>query len=356
MKKEKGQTGRPGRNQAVQINLMNALNPQRITAIWKCNAAHFQLHKARRSDIRKNIKKNETECKKTIHTHLAPWIYCLDEALLFFNNLNDWTWEMQGETPNKLRVTPSLLIGRSCTLAAAVRLLIVSGFEDPARIVSRTLLENIDLILAALVDDSVNEEYFREKNPIDETEFWKKHVAYNRIDKYLRKVGECAGMDKKQMESWLNGRAEIKKTLSASTHVANFAAMRSCLVPSLVWPSMLYRSAFGHHSLHSPRLALNVAESIWQFGGIFMRLLTSNNPPVAFTHQDGNLKFPDFQSMFASFFTLQQLLTEEELPPFPEFVDDDEANADIKKYEPQFSPVIEQREFELKFDETKPQK
>ena len=64
---------------------MNILTPQRATQIWKYNAAQLGLHKARRANIRKDIQQAEMECKKAIHTHLAPWIYCLDEALLFLN-------------------------------------------------------------------------------------------------------------------------------------------------------------------------------------------------------------------------------------------------------------------------------
>lgn len=320
------------------------LTAKRIASIWKENAAIIHCPRAKRDNLRDLIHQNRIKTSKVVKSHLEPWLCCFDEGVMFLNFVNNWIWEIQELDPGKHRAAVMILAGRGCTLAAAIRELVVSGFEDPARALTRTFHETLELILAILADDSLNKEYMREDDGFDENEFWKKHIGFGRINIYLQKTAKRAGFTEQEIKSWQSERNENKKILSGSIHLAPFSAFRSSLVPSLANPKMFCRSTFGHHSLHTPGLLLHLAEEIWRFGSMFLRLLMCEQPPTGFEGSKDRLNLQSCESMFVSFFTLQQLVTEETLPPLPKFESEEDS------YEsPKFTPLMNQNEFQFSF-------
>lgn len=314
---------------------MNAITPQHVANIWKKYVDQFNFKKARRIKIAYATRRSELQCHKLSKELLVPWLNCFDEALLWLHCARAWAWFRPSRGQGKAHLGADMLFGRCVRLAGAIRLLLISGFDEPARPLVRTLNETLDLLVAVLVDESLHSEYVKDGSGADENEFWRKHFGRkqkgtneNLINGYLEKAGKRAGIEDADSKAWLAERKAIKKFFSGPTHVAHGSVFRSAFVPSLVEPSKICLASFGHLSIHSPGLLLHLADTIWKFGSMFMRLVTSDEPPPGLEITKEDFKSDYFQAMFVSFFTLQHLLNYEKLPPLPEFKDVEE-DADL---------------------------
>ncbi|HEY5912787.1 MAG TPA: hypothetical protein VJA21_19475 [Verrucomicrobiae bacterium] len=317
---------------------MKKLNSRKVADIWRKNARQFGFKSVRRRSIQSSISQATAACNQGAKQDLFPWLHCYDEALCWINNLKIWVFWKQSVEPEPSRIPIYMLISKCCTFLVGIRHLVVSGLNDPACSLARTLHESLGLILAMLVDESIRERYDRSMDDKDSSAFWKtfcwrkqKGTGTSLVHEHLKKAGLRAGMSATEVEAWLKRHLENKQAFSGSTHVAIQSAWQCAFVSSLSHRSMLSTSSFGHVSVHSPTLLMHLAEALWDFGGIFMSIIDNETQVKGFEIGPKDLKAVEFQSMLVAFFTLQQLLTEEELPPCPQLGEVDELETSLPK-------------------------
>jgi len=223
------------------------------------------------------------------------------QACIEFQNIN--IRRMQSDDGKSLSNNGFwMLLGRQVSLACSFRLLILSGFEDASRLIARSLIETNELALACLVNENLSKAYTAEDPAYNEKSFWKRNVAYGKINEYYMRVLERVGLEPEDIDSIIEYRKEVKEVLSSSVHSAVFSAFRSELVPSLSKPGYLYPGSAGHHSIHSPSTCAGVIEEIHHFLEVVIKLLISNNPPSALA----GIEKSEADSFFASFLTFQE--------------------------------------------------
>jgi len=234
------------------------------------------------------------------------------QACVHFQNIN--ISRLKSDTRKALS-NPGfwMLQGRQVSLACAFRLLILSGFEDASRLIVRPLIETDELALACLVNENLSEEYTAEDPAYNEKEFWKRNVAYGKINEHYMRVLGRIGLDQENIDAIIEYRKEIKEALSSSVHSAVSSALRSELVPSLAKPGYLYPSSTGHHSVHTPSTCVAVIGEIHHYLAAVINLLTSNDPPSALAEIEPS----EAASFFASAITFQEFFfkNEDDLRP-----------------------------------------
>ena len=121
------------------------------------------------------------------------------------------------------------------------------GLEIAARPIARSLLETFDLAIVALSDDEFANLYFPLEIPVDHNEFWKKNIAWGRIDKRIVDVLNQLGLSDLQKQMIYDARNWGKTTLSEDVHASSTSAFRAMFVPSLRNPGLLSASLFRTH-------------------------------------------------------------------------------------------------------------
>lgn len=241
-----------------------------IEAVWQSFADEYSISEPR-TNVKARLEQVERETAADAREYLFLWIALFDEALYSLLALNDFT----GELPNGEIVSTrvfELFLARVCVLMVAVRKLVVSGLEDVARIVVRSLLEALDLAITSLADDEFAERYSSavEDEKYDANDFWKKNIGYKKLNTRVRKVLESTGLTDQQVEWFFENRRLTKEHFSGSVHSsAATSAIFSTGVPSLAEPGMFSTSMLGHISIHSPDLLSFVIEEIHRFGVVF---------------------------------------------------------------------------------------
>lgn len=291
---------------------------QEIRAVW-AEIRDARFPNASRIDVTREMKRAELIAASDAKRHLYLWLALTDESLHFFLLMYRFA-EEKVEKVDAERVKSTVafrsLIARLCALTVAVRRLVVAGLEDAARPVVRSWLETMDLLIVVLADEEFAGRYSSAVHDpgYDANEFWKAAIGYGRLNARLAQALNKAGMTTAHKEYFLENRKLVKGKLSESVHSALPSAMFSELVPSLSRPGFYNRSMLGHVSAYSPNLLSIIIEEVHQFGVIFHKLLTSNNPPPLL----GNVKSViDCSSLHTAFFALQEMVEHysEMLPP-----------------------------------------
>jgi hypothetical protein len=248
--------------------------------------------------------------EKEAVANLQPWLTILDEGIETLLSLHDLILWKRKEGDCTSSPVYFVLTGRSCALAAAIRHLIVSGLEESARPVVRSLAETLNLGLVALVDAKVAEAFLEAVDESAAKEFWKSHVAYGKIRELQRTVGRKAGMSEAETNRWMKRQENLWKAFSGSTHSSVKSAFDASIIPSLRRREYVSMAVLGQVSFYAPHTLGFVYSAIWDYVGISLKLAMSASPPhdLALSPQHwGNGKVK-WDSLTVSFMTLQDAI------------------------------------------------
>lgn len=275
--------------------------------IWRMFAA--DIPEAERLDVQGDLADAERECAQDASEFLLPWLQVVDEALHCLLCLSKVALAHLLKLDDVRHGRAFLLfVSRSCTLTAAIRRLVVSGFEDAAATVARSLIETLSLALVAGTDREFAEIIDREPYDYDPNEFWKNHVGYSRLSTRLDRVYEAAGYTAEEREGLKRDRIYFMQKFAESLHSSMRSANSSFFVPSLRRAGYFRMNPLGHVSSDAPRLLFVTAEIIHETGVILCRLAERDRIPVLVDAPwDSKLA-----SFFAAFLTLQEVIVQNE--------------------------------------------
>jgi hypothetical protein len=163
------------RNKKKNIQL---LNQNKINNLWAKEIFELKKHfpdivvPEQGIDLEDLLVGIEISEKKLVKTHLGGFLLIFDECISWLSTFHIWLMEK-----NELRDI-GCLIGMTCTQAVAIRKLILSGLDSPARAVLRTLFETL-CISILILDDTELMGRFKKTN--DSFNFWHENFARGRI-------------------------------------------------------------------------------------------------------------------------------------------------------------------------------
>lgn len=151
------------------------------------------------------------------------------DLLLLFDQAFLWADALRRETEAldataAERLTPeqvtgvAAVAGRLCDELAAVRMLSVAGLATPAMQVSRSVSEDVDLLLALLVRRKVASAFAACRTPEDAAEFWRRHIAGGRAFRLVARALYERGLDRAEDSEYGRWRREVLAFLGAAVH------------------------------------------------------------------------------------------------------------------------------------------
>ncbi|MGW9128862.1 hypothetical protein ACWGPW_28370, partial [Paenibacillus chitinolyticus] len=223
----------------------------KINRLWgKHSVGVFTKSKIEREPIVSKVSIIEDYIENSILNEHDYYLKIFDEGIQFIHYVYELAFinntKMNKETEKKESVVFTIYISRLCNLLVSIRRLVISGFEEPARIISRSIIETIDIILVALFDKDFSTQLYEVlDNNYCEDKFWKENIAYGKINSKMKKLIEECDVDHNFKQSYLKNKKELKNLFSNSVHSSIIASRNSLFLPSLKHNKMYEKAIFG---------------------------------------------------------------------------------------------------------------
>lgn len=214
-------------------------------------------------------------CQMRKRSELQSKIFLPDKIILnklAISTMLHMTRYAQEGAGNKHRSSFISQAYRSLNLLIGSSELLISGLEDPARVLSRSYFESLDVLTAILSDKEFAERHFEIE---DSNKFWSEKVGYGKINSYVKKALLKANMSG-HINEFLASRRVLKNALSAAVHSDSGGAFRSWAVPAIGKPGMISDEPHGVVSFHSESHFTALSSETYRFLSIFANLLMMN--------------------------------------------------------------------------------
>lgn len=248
-------------------------------------------------DIWSDLEASEARAEREV-TLLQPWLNASDMALQILYSLHRYALSLS-VTDSRPPSLP-MLLGRACNMQLAVRTLVTRGLDEPARVIARSLRENLDIALVTLADTAFAVRYFEANDP---KRFWRDEIARGAIHTKAEQVYAQTGVVDM---SFREARKEQWKRLSEATHASRFSAFAGATAVSLA-DGGLVPSPLGYIGIRGPAILAGVASDTHDFMVTVMRLSLLPTAPLGFerSHFD---RAPQLVLASGAYFVLQELL------------------------------------------------
>lgn len=239
----------------------------------------------------KYLTQRERVAEKTARKHLQPWLHILEDSIQWLANLAGILDRLN--TVGKLGPAEKsvwALVGASCAHAMAVRRLVLSGLDTPARAEARTLDEHLSACIAFLHDRQLAERFQLCQSKEEASQFWYEHLNTKSLKKHLNAVERVVGIEQivsTEVRAW---RANEIEWFSQAIHPSYLGAALTTLTMSAADPDETGPAFLGMASACSDRTLNFACKSIWYFACFgFMMLFNehdSNSPIIALDKDD----------------------------------------------------------------------
>jgi hypothetical protein len=207
---------------------------------------------------------------------LNPWLSIFDEACFWLKLERDFVmaWSKEIKAPPIAGVF--LLIHKALTEALSFRLLIISGYEDSAEVIFRSMMESLDVSLLLLTDRPLADAYWGEWENESDGSFWKKYLSKGRTAKRFQALVERLSGTRGHLSALGPHRTDVFSKLSERIHSSLRSSVASFAHPSLERPGMYSISPFGRLGARAPTLVTVAYDYIGFHGDMFIASIIEN--------------------------------------------------------------------------------
>lgn len=230
------------------------------------------------------LAKREREAETTAVRHLQPWLHILEDSIQWLANLAAILDRLNtGGALSSAERSIWAMTGASCAHAMAVRRLVLSGLDTPARAEARTLDEHLCACIAFLHDRPLAERFQRCQTKDDAAQFWYENLSTKALRKHLNAVERSIGLEpivSADMRAWRSNEVDW---FSQAIHPSYLGAALTTCTLSAADPEKHGPAFLGLASACSDRTLNFACKSIWYFSCFgFMMLFNEHNshPPV----------------------------------------------------------------------------
>jgi len=258
----------------------------RNESIEQWESGFLDAHRANVYDPQFNIMlaKRERESERIATKHLQPWLHILEDSVQWLANLTAIldrmnTAQQLGDAERSVWA----MVGASCAQAVAVRRLVLSGLDTPARAAARVLDEHLCACIAFLHDRDLAAKFQQCEGANETAQFWYLHLNTKALRKHLNAIERSVGPDQgfsSDMRSW---RANEIESFSQAVHPSYLGAALATLTLSAADPNVHGPAFLGMASACSERTLNFTCKSIWYFACLgFMMIFNEDQgkPPI----------------------------------------------------------------------------
>lgn len=251
---------------------------------WTGGFADAQRPSQYDADFTAILTKREKECQDTAQRCLQPWLHILDDSIQWLANLAAILDRLNssGCLGNAERAIWAM-VGASCAHAVAVRRLVLSGLDTPARAEARVLDEHLCACIAFLHDRTLAATFQQCQSKDEAAQFWFKNLNTKALRKHLNAVERSVGLEplvSVDMRAWRDNEVDW---FSQAVHPSYLGAALTACTLSADNPNAHGPAFLGMASACSDRTLNFACKSIWYFACFgFMMLFNEHNssPPV----------------------------------------------------------------------------
>jgi hypothetical protein len=241
----------------------------------------------------KLLSERERAAEGIVVKHLQPWLHILEDSIQWLANLAGILDRLNtaGKLGNAERSIWAL-VGASCAHALAVRRLVLSGLDTPARAEARALDEHLCACIAFLHDRQLAERFQQCQSKDDTGQFWYENLNTKALKKHLNAVEKTAGLEQvisSDMRAWRGNEIEW---FSQAVHPSYLGAALTTHTLSAANPNETGPSFLGMASACSERTLHFACKSVWYFSRFgFMMLFNEHDsmPPVIPLQKDDEM-------------------------------------------------------------------
>jgi hypothetical protein len=182
------------------------------------------------------------------------------------------------------------LVGSAVSFGLSIRLLCISGFDTPARALSRSYTEALLLCLAALDDEQLATAFVDSETDEQIKNFWHSVASPKNLHKRIIEIEKGSGLSTADVDTMTSWRREEYEILSQSSHLSYAASVLTSRTRPLgegedereigIWG---VASEFSHRTIHY------AAVTTWHFSRYSYRHLIGRQPSeglLAFDRED----------------------------------------------------------------------
>lgn len=230
----------------------------------------------------------EREAETVVVKHLQPWLQLLEDSIQWLANLAAILDRLNNDGAlNNAERAIWVMTGASCAHAMAVRRLVLSGLDTPARAAARTLDEHLCACIAFLHDRALAERFQQCQTKEDAAQFWYKSLGTKALRKHLNAVELTVGLEpivSVEMRAWRSNEIDW---FSQAIHPSYLGAALATRTLSAEDPAEQGPAFLGLASACSDRTLNFACKSIWYFACFgFMLLFNEHNSHPAVIRVD----------------------------------------------------------------------
>ncbi|HME71982.1 MAG TPA: hypothetical protein VKM54_19235 [Myxococcota bacterium] len=240
-----------------------------IDRLWSETAARIDLVVPSGHRFTDTIDDAESDSVAQAHSSLEPFLSILEQGIQWLACLHG-SMDIAAEAeriPNSDRA-PIAFIGAASAYAAAVRRLVLSGLDSPARAVARSLAESLHFAIASLHSQEIRQGIRAPQSLEEANAYWYSHLRGHRIDRILVAVEGSIGLDAETKLELRRTREAEAQWLGFFVHPSYLAAELTCKPRSAAKPGMHKVGIIGHCSIDSVHTLDAANKLIWYFARI----------------------------------------------------------------------------------------
>jgi len=235
-------------------------------------------------------------------------VFLLEQATSLMILCSKFTFHAMG-TPQGIAFNAQF--SRAVNSLISVRELILNGFEDTAKVISRNFIESLDISLAVIIDKEFAIKFLGDDS-IDYDILWKKEIGYGNISKYIKKAFELAELPEKEAMEFIQQRKITKNILSKAVHADEGGAFRSLFVSPLGIPGVYSTKRHGVISYHSANHISFLIYEVHHYIGLLINCLIKDK--LEFLNQTPKENHKDLQYFIDYALIFQSILNKYDLP------------------------------------------
>jgi hypothetical protein len=255
-----------------------------IDQLWDSYAKKAQIESPHDNEFNKTILEFEKKAEKTVVEKLNPWLQILEEGVQWLANLNSiLDVALRENNGDKSLRVPWAVIGAACVQSVAIRRLVLSGLDSPARSILRSLDEHFMVCIVTLVKKELRKAFFEPDSPEEARTFWHKELTSKKIESRLIEIEETIGLDAETIKEFNEFRKQEKAINSLAVH-PSYATSALTAMPICIDELDRHKPGIlGCASELSIRTLDYACKSIWYFSRVGFLLLFEpylNHPPL----------------------------------------------------------------------------
>jgi hypothetical protein len=262
-----------------------------IEKTWAKAYDDVQRKQDERGSFTEFISDEETEARTKGIVDLQPWLAIFELGIEWLSYVHvALSNDLEKNTGDSRYRATWALVGSAVSFGLSIRLLCISGFDTPARALSRSYTEALLLCLAALDDEQMATAFVNSETDEQIKNFWHSIASPKNLHKRIIEIERKSGLSSADVDSMTSWRREEYEILSQSSHLSYAASVLTSRTRPLGGDEDKRAiGIWGMASEFSHRTVFYAAATTWHFSRYGYRHLIGRQPSeglLAFDRED----------------------------------------------------------------------